>query len=511
MKGKGAPGIIVGLRAADDFNRQTSVSKSTTDHEGIYRLTNVPPGTYQVIPYAPTFVVSGDRGRTLIIGAGETVEGIDFTLTRGGVITGRATDSEGRPLIEEQITLLPVEGNNQDAQSYIRHLNTMTDDRGIYRIFGVAQGNYRVRLGRGDDGFVGAGPRTSPYKQTFHPAVTEISQAAVIAVSEGSEATNIDITVGRTLATFTASGRIVDGANGKPLPNMRYGVQMFGTDQGSSFVNEGFVANGQGEFKLENLTPGKYAFFIVPQADNGMRADPVSFDLIDQDVTGLLLKTSPGASVSGVVLLEGTDDKTLIARLSQVLIHAQVAREGPSDIWHRPVTTSHDGSFRIGGLRGGTAQFSLNSIGGGPPRGFTLIRVERDGIVQPRGLEIKEGEEVTGVRLVVAYGNGTIRGLVKLENGELPLTAQFAVWLSNAGDDTLSVQRTSLSPPVDSRGHFLFEGLAPGLYEVHAGMYTPGSRTRPPSARRQVNVADGVVTEVTLTLTLEPNPNLGNP
>jgi hypothetical protein len=79
IKGKGAPGIVVGLRAADDFNRQTSVNKSTTDHEGIYRITNVPPGTYQVIPYAPTFVVSGERGRTLIIAAGETVEGIDFT------------------------------------------------------------------------------------------------------------------------------------------------------------------------------------------------------------------------------------------------------------------------------------------------------------------------------------------------------------------------------------------------------------------------------------------------
>ena len=46
-------------------------------------------------------------GKTLIITAGETVEGIDFTLARGGVITGRVIDSEGGPLIEEPITLLP--------------------------------------------------------------------------------------------------------------------------------------------------------------------------------------------------------------------------------------------------------------------------------------------------------------------------------------------------------------------------------------------------------------------
>jgi protocatechuate 3,4-dioxygenase beta subunit len=498
INGKGAPGIIVGLRADDRFNRPSdvSVNKTTTDDEGDYRITNVPPGTYKVMPAALSFVISGDpRGRSLIIAAGETVEGIDFTLSRGGAITGRVTDSEGRPLIEEQITLFSVAGSQRDymASSLTNH----TDDRGVYRIFGIPQGKYRVAIGQRDDGSLPGGPRESRYKQTFHPAVTDASKAAIIEVSEGSEATNVDITVGRTLATFTASGRVVDGETGQPLPNIKYGLQMFGREQNAgSFTSDIFTSDSNGEFKVENLTPGKYAVVIAPQANSEMRADPLPFELIDQDVPGLLIKTSRGASVSGVVLLEGANDQAVVARLRQSRIHLFVTKEGQSNSWARPLTISPDGSFRVGGLEGGIAYFSFSSIDGGPPRGFMLIRVERDGLAQTGGLEIKEGEQLTGVKLVVAYGSGTIRGVVTVANGELPPAAQVRVWITNLGSRT-----------VDSRGRFVVEGLPAGTYEVNALIYLPESPNPPLRAKQQVNVVDGAVTEVTITV--RPNSTPG--
>src|SRR6266850_1414607 len=116
IKGKGVSGIVVGLRATDSFGQQTSLYKSATDQDGNYRITNVPPGSYRVMPAAPAFVISGPGelgGKSLIITEGETVEGIDFALNRGGVITGKVIDSEGRPLIEEQISLLPPEADTQ--------------------------------------------------------------------------------------------------------------------------------------------------------------------------------------------------------------------------------------------------------------------------------------------------------------------------------------------------------------------------------------------------------------
>ncbi|HEU4478785.1 MAG TPA: carboxypeptidase-like regulatory domain-containing protein [Pyrinomonadaceae bacterium] len=103
IKGKGAPGIIVGLRGADSGGQLTSRLKATTDQDGNYRITNVGPGTYSVIPATRLFVSSGEsRGKTLIITEGETVEGVDFALVRGGVITGKA-DITGLELVNKPL------------------------------------------------------------------------------------------------------------------------------------------------------------------------------------------------------------------------------------------------------------------------------------------------------------------------------------------------------------------------------------------------------------------------
>ena len=53
------------------------------------------------------------QGRVLNLSANEAVEGIDFKLTRGGVITGRITDADGRPVIEERISLIAVDQNGE--------------------------------------------------------------------------------------------------------------------------------------------------------------------------------------------------------------------------------------------------------------------------------------------------------------------------------------------------------------------------------------------------------------
>ena len=511
IKDKGAPGIAVILRPSDFRGQSTARYKGITDQDGKYKIVNVAPGNYQATTVAAAFVNSGGlRGKTLIIAEGETIEGVNFDLVRGGVITGKAVDAEGLPLIEEQISLWSAEANAKGPRNYValsRHIQT--DDRGVYRIFGIPPGKYKVALGN-QDGPSG-GPRDSRYKQTFSPGVTDSSKAEVIEVTEGSETKNIDIVVGLRLPNFTVSGRIVDRETLQGVPNLKLGLQVIVSDreEGGSCCSD---SNGLGEFKLENVTPGKYAVFVPPQPNNGLRSDAVPFEVIDRDVTGLLVKTSEGASLLGLVVLEGTHDKSVLALLSQVRLNAVVTTPGNEGTgsWGHSVSINPDGSFRVGGLQSGLAYFSLDIGDGESPKGIQLVRLERDGLPQPNGIEIKEGEQVTGVRIVLSYGNGTIRGVVKIENGELPPTAQFAVLLSTPGDDGTIIQR-SLSPAVDSRGHFLFQGLAAGTYSLRARVFIPGSRARPATATQQVNVADGAVTEVTVTLNLNPIPVPGNP
>lgn len=501
---KGAPGIVVGIRISDFSQQQAPALKATTDQDGNYQITNIPPGNYQVAPIAPAYVnpelvLSRARGKTLLLGEGEDVQGIDFSLVRGGVITGKVTDADGRPVIEQGLTIVPEgQANSRGQTESFISAGFQTDDSGVYRIYGLPAGRYKISAGLGEDAPVRFG--RVAYKRIFYPDATDPKDAKVIEVSEGSEATNIDITVGRNLPRFAASGRVVDGETGKPVMGLRFGLRRMIENHEGGFVQGMFTAsNSQGEFRLEAVTPGKYAIFLAPQVGSEVRADAVTFEVIDQDVTGLLLKTARGLTLTGMVVLDGTHDKSVFAKLAQLRLRAYVRSELSGS--GQDSSINPDGSFRVGGLLAGAANFWLTAQDGRQHPNFAILRVERDGVVQQSGVEIKAGDEVSGVRIVVSYGTGSIRGEVKFENGALPQMARVFVWIKKP-EDTESNARQH---PLDSRGHFLIEGVAAGNYELNVNAHIPG-RHAPTHAKQLLTLTEGAVSDVVVVLDLKANP-----
>lgn len=505
IHGKGAAGIVIGIRSSDFSQPPAPGFRGTTDPDGNYQVTDIPAGSYQVSPLTPVYVaadtlVSRARAKMLLLAEGEEVQGIDFSLVRGGVIAGKVTDADGRPVVEERLTIVPAEQNNQPQQ--ISASGAQTDDRGIYRIYGLAAGRYKISVGVGENGptgFVTFGRST--YRQTFYPDATDADDAKVVEVSEGTEATNIDITVGRSLPAFSASGKIVDGDSDLPVSGLRVGLRRVVKENNTPMMMGPFSAsNALGEFRLENLTSGKYSIFVLPQPGGEQRADAVTFDVIDQDVTGLLVKTVKGLSITGNVVLDGVYDKGTMEKLAQLRLAAFVRSESESSMFSQESPISLDGSFRIAGLAPGIASFSLRNPSR-PSVNFAIVRTERDGIVQPRGVEIKAGEQVTGVRVIVSYGTGSIRGEVKLENGELPQGGRVVVWIKKPGE-TVSTFRPYNT---DSRGRFLIEGVAAGTYELNVNVYIPGRRG-PIPAKQNVIVSDDAVSNVTVSVDLKASP-----
>src|SRR5262245_2218513 len=109
----------------------------------------------------------------------------------GGVITGRVTTLAGEPMVDVQVLAVMVKSLNgyperrQSVQD--RH---STDDRGVYRFYGLRPGIYVV-FTRGD---VISSP-ISPYEgqaSTYHPSSLR-ETAAEIRVTDGGEATGVDI------------------------------------------------------------------------------------------------------------------------------------------------------------------------------------------------------------------------------------------------------------------------------------------------------------------------------
>ncbi len=505
IKGKPAAGIVVGMRLSrpDQFS---STYKARTDQEGVYRISKIAAGSYFVTPVAPAFVIadsiSNPIGKSVIISEGESVDGINFDLTQGGVITGKVTDAEGHPLVEERVTIMAADDNNQR-----RPINSgmVTDDRGIYRIFGVPAGRYKVSVG---DPRFGNGPnRRQIFSQTFYPDVTDAAKADIVEVAEGSETNKIDITIGEAPPGYSVTGRVVDRDSGEPVANVTMALSRIEIDGNNSRGYGQYLdvrTDAQGQFKLTNVSPGKYDVGIYPPEDSDIRAEgPVRFDLIDQDVSGLVIKTAKGATIAGTIVFEGARNEA--APTSQMWIMIYSRSEGSPNISSsRSVHVKPDGTFFAGGLTAGIANLNVETAMGN--KSFTMSRIERDGVLQPNGIQIANGEHVSGVRVIMTVSNGTIRGLVRVENGTLPPTARMMVQVTKAGEQVPLPRGVE----VDARGRFLIEGLAGGSYEVRAIAFAPEwqqQRRRPAMSIKQlVTVTDGGSTDVTVTLDLTAPP-----
>lgn len=510
IHGKGAAGIVVGLRSTNYSPQQTPAPKATTDEDGNYRIAEVPAGNYQVTPLAPIYIVadqpsSRSRGKSLLLAEGEDVQGVDFSLVRGGVITGKVTDTDGRPIVDERLTLLPENQSNEPGQMFSPAVpnTSQTDDRGIYRIYGIPPGRFKISVGLAEDGYSNVNAARAVYKRTFYPDATDPSDAKVIEITEGGEVTNIDITVGRSLPAFSASGKITDGETGRPVSGMRVGLRRV-VNEGNSPMMNGIISasNSLGEFRLENVTPGKYAAFVWLQPPSEIRSDAVNFEIVDQDVTGIVIQTLKGLSVTGTLVLDGPYNKNVLPNLGNLRLRVYVSGDSPNgDSWQETVVNA-DGSFRLGGLAPGIAAFSLSFQDRRPATSFSIQRIERDGVVgPPRGIEIKSGEQAGGVKIFVSYGSSAIRGEVKIENGPLPSDGRIMVWLKKPGENPASFRPYNL----DSRGRFLIEGIAAGTYELNVDANIP-SRRSAATAKQLVTVTDDTVSDVIVSLDLKTNP-----
>jgi 5-hydroxyisourate hydrolase-like protein (transthyretin family) len=495
VKGKPAAGIVVGMRL-DDPRPPAVQYKATTDADGAYRITNIASGNYQISPVARSMVLSDPedlRRTSLVIHAGDNVEGLNFDLTRGGAITGKVVDADGRPVIEMPITLTPLE-NFQKESGYSR-VEDQTDDRGIFRIFGLRPGRYKISAGE----FAGNHhPGRPAMPSTFYPDTPDESKAGIVEVEEGGEAANIDIKVGTPLRQFTVIGRVLESENGKPVANVRINllriVRIDANHSSGIGDDTNIVSDSQGQFRFKDVSAGRYELSI--NASDGFdfkRPGNVEFDVADADVSDLVVKLTRGAMVEGTVVFEGSrkDPPSLV----YLIVTNSDDRQRTGSVYHARIKP--DGSFALGGVSAGTLSFSINT--GGRESGVKLVRVERDGVIQPNAISIQEREHISGLRLFAAVSSGGISGVIQVVNGTLPPGSQFTVQLARADDATENQGWNTWQ--ADSRGRFLVEQLAAGTYQIVVWVNGPNLR-RPPTAKQLVTVTDGAVTEVTVKIDL---------
>lgn len=486
-----------------------------TDSDGRYRVAGLRAGNYEVKVQADAYVPekkSERRQRTVALDEGEAAENIDFALVRGGVITGRVSDAEGRPLIAQRLQLHVVRetGQTEEHHDYANFEMLETDDRGVYRLYGLPAGRYHLSAGGVNHGAFGALP--AKYPVTYHPDTTDEQQARIIEVKEGGEATEVDIRVGAK-KTYTVAGRVVDAETGQTLPQLT--LLFFGRsekDPGPRSFNGTTTTDAKGNFRLDGLPAGQYVIQLSPSFGLSGQIEhyneATKFEIKDADLSGVEVAAKRGATISGAVIVEANQETKSKVNLAQMMLSAVVTPKATEPSGDQEAAQAFpgytagkitgDGSFRLTGLPPGNVGFQLINISGRTPK---IARIERNGVELREGLEVKAGEAVTGVRLVLIHAAGTIRGQVNMAGGK-PLDG----WVINifahppAESDN---QNSSGHAQADSKGRFVIEGLLDGEYQLMVTARQTGSNVSTGiTVEQRARIVNGGEAQVNVTLDL---------
>ncbi len=503
VDGKPAAGVSV-ILARDSYGvGQKPVASGATDARGVFSLPAIAPGKYVVLADAPAFVSRGAEdsgGITVVVGDGEAVKGIALTLERGGVITGRITNGEGKALVGQQISLFRVDADGSVRQTPFGatdFTSATTDDRGIYRMYGLGAGTYLVAAGVAQDGTsIMMGSATKQYNRLYFPGVPSSETARRIEVASGSETSGIDIALGDQTARYSVSGRVVDAQTGAPFAGLScgYGAMRDGRMNGAIGFSD--RSDATGHFLLTGVPPGSYGALAEARREGrSYFPEAAPFEVVASNVDGVEIKMYPGGSLVGTLTAEGFSPEAAAAAYQSIWLglRAEGPIEGFDPSRFGAAKIAPDGSFTIIGLRSGDYRFELW------PRRDTesaasIVRVERDGVPVTGAISVKEGETTSGLRLVFATGSSIVRGTVVIAGGKRPAYMQVSLLLPGSGLQ----MRTG---DVDRDGHFAIDRVPAGDYLIRAtGEVGDDDDRRVSGPEKQVTVGTSGTTSVDVSL-----------
>jgi hypothetical protein len=286
-----------------------------SDARGQFLAKDLPAGRYAVVATKPAFVRAPygarrfDRpGTPITLAEGQAVSNLRIAMARGAVITGLVTD-DGQPIPGVVVRVLQyrtLDGERSLAPVTLTGgpWSDVTDDRGRYRIYGLAAGEYIVSVSprpmAGGDirqmtpadiqsvrqamqaaGTAGAAPVHPPdpvtvaYATVYYPGTTVSTSATPVAVGAGEERNGVDLSM-QLVRTAHVDG-IVLTPNGVPPQSVQVLLVQGGLGSPTPLtlsVNRATVGP-DGKFSYVGVAPGPYTISAraTIQGGNGANAN----------------------------------------------------------------------------------------------------------------------------------------------------------------------------------------------------------------------------------------------
>jgi carboxypeptidase family protein len=452
------------------------ISNSTiTDDEGYFRLSSLPQGNYYISASADGYLPARDR----LPGSSVTL-----TLKKGGVITGRVTDVEGRAVAAVPLTLEYArdENDRQRNGGNVKY-EGRTDDRGVYRFHSLQPGSYLVCAGcrggqaRGVTAFDSDAP-------TYYPSSAR-ENATEVKVGAGEEATSIDIRY-RGERGHAIRG-VVPGADDR---NHRLNVRLRSLGARGGFTYSGVVDQSL-KFAFEGLPDGEYELTagrgVYSDGDNGATSAPQRVTIKGADVNGIELRLIPLGSLSGrLTIAIDSADCQIQQRKQLTNVYLNLYSDKATQLGSMSGRLDEQGAFALRGVEAGHyrlaawlphAEWYLRAITQtGPAPANKPVDVSREGIT------LQPGEHKTGFIVTVAEGAARLRGKVISATEGASLPSRLRVYLVPAESASAGDALRYVGDDTMSNGRFMMSHIAPGRYYL---MARPAPDAESPEALRR--------------------------
>ena len=499
---------------------------ATTDDDGRFAFTALPAGRY-TLGASKTGHVGVTFGQTQPGRPGTPIQienGDRFSATlqlpRGGVITGTVVDEHGDATAGTQVRVLRYV--TQTGRRTLQQAGAAsTDDRGIYRIFGLQPGEYLVsavprnaavgpmsagisrelaalrerfgsdaaavaaevaaraamlqgQLPRGDDG-------ASGYAPVYYPGVPSAAYAAPIVLAVGEERLNVDFQLQRV--PMARLEGIVTAAAGQDVQN----IQLTLVDPAQTVHGAGTQttrADTDGRFRFNNVPPGQYRVmarattgaegraaglpggrggrgsFAVPGLTRLWGAIDVSVD--GRDVTDVLVTLQQGLSVSGRLVFDGALPAP--ADLTRVRVTLTPADPIPGLSQPAVGTADASGRFTVTGVLPGTYRVAAAGAG----TGWTLESAVIDGQdALDFPLDVRPGAVVSSGVLTFTDRRAELSGRITTARGEPAPGFTLLLYAADERYWAPQSRRIRATRPATT-GQYTFGDVPPGEYRLAA-------------------------------------------
>ena len=371
----------------------------------------------------------------------------------------------------------------------------VTDDRGVYRVFGLSAGAYIVTV-QGVDQVTGAARQTTsaevqwalqrspaavgsysppPASQTvafapvYFPGTLDPRSAAPVVVETGKEVAGVSFPIQfvpmvRVSGTLTRTdGRPAGGVSLQLQPEQPAGMQFGIAPRGA---RGSATARADGQFEFTAVAPGRYVLTTRLGTQEGILWSREYVDVAGQDLNGLSIVMKPAMTISGRVLIDSGATIDLL-RVSLSLSSQPIAGVAGGS----RASPGADGGFVLSGATAG--MYSLTATPGpgqssSSPNWTVKSATVGGRDVFDRYFEISNGGNIDDAIVTLTTRVANLSG--KMLDAEGKAAPDFFVLLIPV-DRSLWVERLQRAPkqarPAND-GTYRFDAVPPGEYYLAA-------------------------------------------